>query len=141
MAAINITTWYGSDASLVENVLYENIFVESDSDYVFPVVDQKEASQAIVPQTGFVPYLLHVSVEKLGIIKGLGTQICEMVTDFSEFSICYRNLSFCNVQSENLNLKVDVCELEDILKIESISTENCSFSVQKRKISPEKLVF
>lgn len=135
-AALNIATWYGSDSSVVENIVFRNLFIDGDEAYPNLVVE-KTGRTGYSPVPGFIPYLLHVSAEMLGVMRGLGTQICAPVEDYSIFRIRYRNILLDSIRCDDSRLKVDVCRLTDgVLTIEDIRTKNCDFQIEMRTARP-----
>ena len=135
-SALNIATWYGSDSSVVENIVFRNLFIDGDKAYPNLVVE-KPGIVGNTPMAGFIPYLFRASAEKLGVMRGLGTQICAPVEDYSIFRIRYRNILLDRIRCDDSRLKVDVCRLTDgVLTIEDIRTNNCDFPIEMRTVEP-----
>jgi hypothetical protein len=135
-SALNIATWYGSKASVVEKVLFQNIFIDGETEYASLVVEKPD-QKAYTPKPDFIPFLFRASAEKLGVMNGLGTQICLPVEDYSVFRIRYRNILLDSIHCDDSRLKVDVCQLTDgVLSIENVRTENCDFPIEIRTAQP-----
>jgi len=127
-SAINIATWFGSEATVVEGVVFRNLYIDGENEYDNLVCESAE-NRGYRSIPGFIPRLTHVSVEKLGKMKGLGTQLCEPVTDFSEFHIAYRDILYDNVCCDDPRLGVDVCALDGVHTIEDVRVENSAFTI------------
>ena len=126
--AMNITVWYGSDHSVVNGVSYENVFIDIDR--------EKGINYLEVPggmnEWRYVSHAVSVSVEKLGRMNGLGTQICEDVDDYSDFSVYFGNISYKNVKyfGNKCKLSVLVEKHSDIHTLENIAAEDCDFTIE-----------
>ena len=138
-SALNIATWYGSDNSIIEHVVFRNIYIDGDDTYDNLVVESADRL-GYTPQSGFYPHLLRVSAERLGIMRGLGTQVCVPVDDFSPFKLRYRDILLDNIQYEDKRLHKTVHQLEDdILTIENIRAENCDFQIEVQTVRPQSV--
>ena len=129
--ALNITAWFGSDHSIVDNVLYENICIDVDEDYHYNQMESRGMPE-FVEKWGFVPKVVSVSIEKLGKMAGLGTQLCEAIDDYSWFDVRFKNILYKNVRYIGCKreLGVVVKKHSDIHKIENVVAEDCDFSIE-----------
>jgi hypothetical protein len=124
--AIAISTWYGSGATLVEDVSYTDILIDGEETYRVPQIQSAEQPHYL-PQWGFVPWLLNIHAMKLG--RFTGNQGFAAAEDLSVFHLKYRNISFENVRYTGLPLKVGVQPIPEVLRIENIRVENCDFTL------------
>jgi hypothetical protein len=124
--AMAVSTWYGSENTLVENVSYENIFIDGETAYRTPQTESAE-HPVYVPEFGFVPWLLNIHAMKLG--RFTGNQGFAPAEDLSVFRLRYRNFSFENVRYTGLPLKVGVQPIPEVLRIENIRVKNCDFTL------------
>lgn len=124
--AISITTWYGSSRCHVENIMYKNIFINSDSkeNRMDPLIED-ENHPVYENSHGFVPETAVISIDKLGI--NVGNQECADVTDTSGFDVCYKNILFDNVRTSNPIVYVG--DKYGVMKTYNISAENCDFNI------------
>lgn len=129
--AINITTWYGSENSVIDGVNYENIYVDLDGKYNSLEIESG-AKKNYTSREGFLPRLVSVSVEKIGRMVDLGSQQIEKTDDYSQFDIKYRKINFNNVAciGEGEKLPVVFESITGIHKIENVRTSNCDFEVE-----------
>ena len=81
---------------------------------------------------GFVPFIVKVSVEKLGKMVGLGSQTCESVDDFSDFNLYFGNILYKNVRyvGEKRDMPIIIKKHSEIHTLENIRAENCDFEIQ-----------
>ena len=126
--AMNITTWYGSGSSVIQNISYQNIFIDPDTAYRNEMIENEE-NKSYVYQPGYRPWLIKISVEKLGKLAGLGTQNCQPVDDLSGFHLYYGNITFDHVVYPGEALPIMVKERQGVLQIEHVSAKNCNFKV------------
>lgn len=130
--AMNITVWYGSEHSLVDQILYENIFIDLDEKYLFNAL-QKNASHSFEKVFGFIPYAVKVSIEKLGKMVDLGSQSCEEMDDYSGFDVSFKNITYRNVQyfGKGCDLPVMVKKHSEIHTIENLKAIDCAFEIEE----------
>jgi hypothetical protein len=130
--AMNITVWFGSDHSFVNNVIYENIYIDVDDDYCFNMIENN-GTKNFVRKMGFVPKVVSVSVEMLGKMDGLGAQKCIDADDFSEFGVYFGNITYKNVRcfGSKRDLRVFVKKHSDIHTIENINAIDCDFTIER----------
>lgn len=131
--ALNITVWFGSDHSVVNNVRYEDIFIDLDKDYCFNKYDSTGNDQ-FVERWGFAPKIVSVSIEKLGKMIDLGSQKCEEIDDYAWFHVHFGNILYKNVRyvGEKREMPVVVKKHSDIHTIENVRAENCDFEIDVR---------
>lgn len=127
--AMNITTWYGSNRSLIQNIVYQDIHIDPDDTYRSEMIESEE-NKSYVYQPGYHPWLIKISVEKLGRLAGLGTQKCEEVDDLSGFHLCYENILFDRIVCPDTSLPIRVKEKEGVLQINNITAKNCDFKIE-----------
>ena len=136
--AMNICAWYGSNASVIENILFQNIYIDDEAEYERLVVEKPE-KRGYNPLPGFIPWLIHIEAEKVGIMQGLGTQICAPVEDYSIFRMNFRNITLDNIQYNDKRLRTLVCDFaEDVLTIENVQVVNCEIPLEFTTTYPEK---
>lgn len=138
-AAMNITTWYGSESSVVENVSYRNIHIDKDEFYRNPQVESGGNPEYLY-QPGYRPTIVQIYAQKLGRMVGLGTQIHEE-GDLSQYHLRYSNITFENIDCDDPSLRVRVQEMENVLAIENITVRNAPFVIgeeQERQDEQEK---
>ena len=127
--AMNVTVWYGSDHSVVDNILYENISIDVDANYPHLVIEGEGTDGRI--RWGFEPKAVSVSVEKLGKMLDLGSQRCEEIDDYSWFDVQFKNIAYKNVKffgAERV-LPVSVKKYSEIHKISNITASDCDFEI------------
>lgn len=129
--ALNITVWFGSNRSIVNNVTYENIYIDLDEDYCCNQYDNSGNDQ-FKKKMGEKPIIVSVSVEKLGKMTGLGTQMCEAVDDYSDFNVYFGNILYKNVKfiGKKRDMPVIVKKHSEIHTIENVRAENCDFEIE-----------
>lgn len=129
--ALNITVWYGSNRSVVKDITYENIYIDLDGDYYSLQYDNSGRDE-FKGKKGFVPFIVKVSVEKLGKMVGLGSQTCESVDDFSDFNLYFGNILYKNVRyvGEKRDMPIIIKKHSEIHTLENIRAENCDFEIQ-----------
>ena len=129
--ALNITTWYGSESSVIDGVKYENIYVDLDKEYMNMMIENEYHKEyEYIP--GFLPRLISISIEKIGKMIDLGSQKIEEIDDYSIFNVYYGNISFNNVAclGDGEKLQVFTEQLDAINhKIENITVTNCDFDI------------
>lgn len=132
--ALNITTWYGSESSVIDGVRYKNIYVDLDRKYNGLIIEN-EHYKGYNPALDFIPRLISISIEKIGKMVDLGSQSIEKLDDYSFFNVYYGNISFDNVKciGEGENLPVFIEEWQRIHKIENITARNCDFIIDIKK--------
>ena len=128
--AMNITVWFGSDHSVVDGVLYENIFIDVDEEYPFNVI-QSTPERKYEEKMGFVPKVVSVSIEMLGKMDGLGAQKCIATDDFSGFDVKFKNILYKNVKyiGKKRELGIVVKKHSDMHEIKNLRTEDCDFAI------------
>lgn len=129
--ALNITVWYGSNKSVVKNITYENIYMDLDKDYCHNQYDES-GNDTFKREMGFVPSIVHVSVESLGKMVDLGSQRCEAVDDYSDFNVYFGNIFYKNIKyvGEKREMPIVINKHSEIHTIENIRAENCDFEIQ-----------
>ncbi len=124
--AISIDTWYGSEAITVEDLTYENIYIDTDTDPMYPIY-QDDLNAPYNPKGGANPTkAVYLGATKLG--RDIGNQMCDPDFDISQFKVKYKNIKFKNVScsDENVLLPIDI-------KAKGISLENITFEDCKLK--------
>lgn len=122
---ISIDTWFGAPSLLVDNILYENIYIDS-SDTALPGIIQ-EYKEHKYPNFEKAPYDprrgVVVGIGRLG--KNLGNQACDFNYDCSEYKISYKNVTFRNVVCSENNLLPAKINPENLYELSNIAFENC----------------
>lgn len=129
--ALNITVWYGSNRSIVNNILYENIYIDLDKDYYYNQFD-KTGHDLFEGRKGLNPRIVSVTVERLGKMIDLGSQKCEEIEDFSDFNVYFGNILYKNVRytGEKRDMPIVVKKYSEIHTIENVRAENCDFEIK-----------
>lgn len=126
---INITTWFGSERSFVENVSYKNICMDFDCDRHRMDMKIESIESPVYVNTHSIPTAVHIGNEKIG--RSTGNQGCEEATDYSGFNVRYTNISFENVRINTDNPRIEVAESNDFTKVCGIHTLDCDFSIDR----------
>ena len=135
-AALNIAAWYGSNASVIEQILFQNIYIDGETEYDNLMADEPGCA-GYIPVSGFIPYLFHAAAEKLGVMQGLGTQMCAPVEDYSIFRIRFRDITLDNIQYDDKRLRTFACRLtEDVLTIQNLQIVNCDIPLEIETSQP-----
>ena len=123
--AISIDTWYGSDNITVENISYENIFIDTDTEPMYPVY-QTDLNAPYKPNiTGKNPSAaLFLGAMKLG--RDMGNQSVDLSADTSSFKIKYKNIKFKNVSCSNKKALLPIEIKQNGVTMEKISFESCN---------------
>ena len=126
---INITTWYGSELSMVENIVYKNIFIDNDSleNRMGLCMESEEQTEYVNNKNQAV--MVHIAPEKLG--KSTGNQGIEKFDGTEEIFNCYRNIIFENVHCTEDNPIVNIGKDNENTRIYGIVTENCDFEINR----------
>ncbi len=118
MCAIDIRTWFGSSDILVEDVLYKDIYINSEECYATPVFGSQMEETRTAP-SGYRPHLCTIVAEKLG--KNLGNQACEPVKPEGRFHLLYRNITLDHIVYTGVPLPVRIEEQKGILEIHNVT--------------------
>lgn len=123
--AISIDTWYGSENITVENISYENIYIDTDTEPMYPIY-QNDLSAPYRPNiTGKNPSAaLFLGAMKLG--RDTGNQSVDLNADTSSFKIKYKNISFKNVSCTNKKALLPIEIKQNGVTMEKISFEDCN---------------
>ena len=123
--AISIDTWYGSDNITVENISYENIYIDTDTEPMYPIY-QTDLNAPYKPNiTGKNPSAaLFLGAMKLG--RDTGNQSVDLNADTSLFKIKYKNISFKNVSCTNKKNLLPIEIKQNGVTMEKISFEDCN---------------
>ena len=126
--AMNVTVWYGSEHSVVNGVCYEDIFIDVDEHNCQKLLEEN----GTVNRREFLPHVLSVSIERLGRMVGLGTQVCENATDDTGFCVYFGNISYKNVRyfGKKRALDVIVKQYSQIHTIEHVRAIDCDFEIK-----------
>lgn len=121
---MDIQTWFGSENSIVRDVLYENIMIESSKGALRPQYQNTDDTEYVFDDEQFFLRLATLQCGKIG--KNLGNQQFEEAADTSCFHSLYENITYRNIHAKDT---YDFCIIkkDDILKVKNIKTENCVF--------------
>ena len=119
---IDIATWFGSNDTVVENVSYENINVDSEDIYENLVVET-ECRKGYIKDPNFVPHIFCMYAAKIGKMDGVGTQLHIPADNYDDFNILYRNILLKNIKCKD-KLLVSFEQIENLLNFENIIIEN-----------------
>ena len=127
--AMSIVTYYGSKSSVIENILFDGVYIDSDPEYLTPRVEW-EGHWGYKPGQGFAPHMIHILTGKIGKMGEQGSQLFTPVDDYSDFIITYRNIAFNNVKYSGIPVKVQIDPNPGILEISNISVTNSDFELE-----------
>lgn len=127
--AINVTTWFGSELALVENVVYKNIYINTDkSEYrMSPMIENDINTE--YSSRGDVAVTVHIGPEKMG--RKTGNQDMAEMDSYDEFSNIYRNILFENIHTDDKLPIVTISEDNAYTEIYGISAKNCEFEIKR----------
>lgn len=122
---ISIDTWYGAPSIVVENVTYENIYIDTDTDYPVPYIQQsKDHEYPCFGQKSQNVKSILVCVSRVG--KDTGNQGIDTNVETSHFHMAYRNIAFKNVVCNNPDkLLPAVVDTGSVNDMSNITFENC----------------
>ncbi len=126
--AISVTTWYGSNKTVIEDVIYEDIFIDEEKSYPNLQIESPKHPQYIFGEE-HVPTLVRICAEKIG--RNLGNQQFEPAKITDDFNLLFQNISFKNVRCSDTKLPVMIEEQKGLLEIKNITSEDCSFEIKK----------
>ncbi len=120
---VSIDTWMGSEHITVDGITYENIYIDTDADPLYPVFESDNAP-APIPDTENIPFsAVRIQVGRLG--KHVGNQKILPIIDTSEFTIVYKNIHLKNVRCTG-KFKAPMTVDESRLSVaENITFEDC----------------
>ena len=114
---ISITTTYGSSDTLVQDIRYSNIFIDTDEFYPEPICQQGEPTVIPDVPVPFEPYSIAITRGFLG--HDTGNQGIEMAADLSGYRLVYRNLRFERIRCSGRKLPVKF-EADDALHVSGV---------------------
>ncbi|MBQ7651671.1 MAG: hypothetical protein IJS15_11975 [Victivallales bacterium] len=119
---ISITTTYGSADTLVENVCYRNIRVDTDDFY--PESIYQRSDDVTYPDTPkeSVPSAVYLYRGRMG--HSLGNQAIQEADDLSGYHLIYRNIIIENLRFSNRKLPYRLAP-DSILTLENITFLHC----------------
>ncbi len=118
MIAIDIRAWFGSNATRIFNILYSNIFIDTDKPYSSLFFLRTGTDRVTQENHCYMPQLLSINYEKLG--KSMGNQQHFPATESDNFSLKYFNIVFENIYSNEKQLKGRVLTKPKILDINNL---------------------
>lgn len=124
--AISVTTWFGSKETIIEDILYENIYIDGDEVYPNLQIETENHSKYVHGET-HIPDLIRICAERIG--KNLGNQKHEPVKDTNDFNLLFQNITFKNVRCTDRRLPVKIIEQKNLLEIKNVTAQNCSFKI------------
>jgi len=128
VVALDITTWFGSSDTVIENIKFQNIVIDPDEQYQSPEM-QTIDHQKYVSKVGWLPMLAVVDCQRLGV--NLGNQQVQLATNLAPFHLSYQKIVFQNIrfsQSGFPALPVTVSGVPDCLCIDDVQIDNVSAS-------------
>ena len=130
VVAMNITTWYGSELSLVENIAYKNIFINTDNDKNrMSVMTDNEENPVYINRKARAK-TLHIAPERLG--KSTGNQGLEKMDSYDEFNNVYRNIVLEDIHINEDDPIIEIGQNNAYTEIYGIYTKNCDFEIEKK---------
>ncbi len=121
--AISIDTWYGSEKINVEDVTYENIYIDTHTEPMYPVY-QKDLDAPYSPVIRENPTVaVYLGATKLG--RDIGNQMCDPDSDISSFKVKYKNIRFKNVICSNSEVLLPIDIRSHGISLEDITFEDC----------------
>lgn len=124
--AISIDTWFGAPSLTVDGVLYENIYIDTRSDILFPVIQESpEHKYSYLDKAPFDNRKgTWIGVGRLG--KNLGNQACDFSADCSGYDIRYKNITLRNVTCNGeYKLPVKISS-QYLTELSNVTLENCN---------------
>ena len=126
--AVNITTWYGSERSFVENVVYRNMYIEDDSpEHSMQPMIQSSDDDKFVHRGNWRANTIHIAPERLG--TSTGNQGIKPPESMEGYNICYRNIVFENVHCTDKEPVVKIGENNSYTNIYGITAQGCDFEI------------
>ena len=123
--AIFVTTKYGSEDSLVEDISWENIRLDTDNFYPAPILQTSDAMTFPERPNPHEPYAIVLDHGPLG--HDIGNQGVREATDLSGYHLHYRNLRFTNLRCVGRQLPICLAP-DELLTIEGISLKNVAYN-------------
>ncbi len=124
---MSIVTYYGSKNSVIENILFDGVYIDSDPEYMTPRCEDA-THKGYKPGNGFTPHMILILTGKIGKMGEQGSQLFTPVDDYTDFNVYYRNIAFNNVKYSGKPLKAEIEENPGVLEISNISVTNSDFS-------------
>ncbi len=124
IVALDITTWFGSSDTVIENIKFQDIVIDLDTQYRSPEM-QRFDRQKYISQPGWQPSLAVVDCQRLGV--NLGNQQVQLATDLAPFHLSYQKIVFQNIrfsQSGFPALPITVSAVPDCLCIDGVQIAN-----------------
>jgi len=122
---MSIDTWFGAPSLTVDGVLYENIYIDTTGDYLFPALQESKTHE--YPYFDKTPFDnrkgVWVGVGRLG--KNLGNQACDFSADCSQYEIKYRNIAYKNVVCNGDTLLPVRVSSNHLKELSGVTFENC----------------
>ena len=123
--AIFVTTKYGSEDSLVEDISWKNIRLDTDNFYPEPLLQASDEMTFPERPNPHEPYAIVLDHGPLG--HDIGNQGVQEATALDGYHICYHDIRFENLRC--LGRRLPICLTPDKqLTIENISMRNMDYS-------------
>lgn len=119
--AIFVTTKYGSADSLVEDISWKDIRLDTDDFYPTPLLQTSDEMTFPEHPAPYEPYALVLDHGPLG--HDIGNQGVREATDLTDYRFCYRNLCVENLSCSGRKLPVCLAPDEQLV-IEDITLRN-----------------
>ena len=119
---ISITTTYGSGDTLVEDITYRDIRVDTDDFYPESIFQKSDDETYPANPKEFLPSAVYLYHGSMG--HALGNQAIKMADDLSKYHLVYRNIWIENLHFSSRKLPYSM-EPDAILSLENITFRNC----------------
>ena len=119
---ISVTTTYGSDDTLVENITYRDIRVDTDDFYPEPVFQKSDDETYPANPKEFLPSAVCLNHGQMG--HSLGNQAIKLSDDLSGYHLVYRNIKLENLHCSGRKLPYRLGP-DAILSLENITFHKC----------------
>ncbi len=120
---MDIQTWFGSPNSVVKDVLYKDIMIDSNADILRPQFQDSDETEYVYDDKEYSPRLIVLQCGKIG--RNLGNQQFEEATDISVYHAKYENINYVNISAKEV-YEMQIIRNRGILDIKNVKFNNCN---------------
>lgn len=120
---MDIQTWFGSPNSVVKDVLYKNIMIDSNADILRPQFQDSDETEYVYDDKEYSPRLIVLQCGKIG--RNLGNQQFEEAPDISVYHAKYENINYVNISAKEV-YEMQIIRNRGILDIKNVKFDNCN---------------
>jgi hypothetical protein len=120
ITAIDITTWFGSNNTVINNIEYSNIFIDDDDFYPDYQFQREDNEKYIVKEESKKPKLFNLGCRKLG--KNLGNQTHQPAESLDNFNLLYKNITLNKIFAKD-DYEIQINPMSEVLKIENLNID------------------